>query len=128
MASFYADINSTEESIAVNSSNFDEKVVANETADSSDAESDQSDESIVGNEEFLKTIEDRDDITGVKCQAPYETEWSGRQYHNAMIMSVDTDEETTEASVFVKVLFLNPTLEEMKPCTYFLDGSCRFVA
>ena len=139
MASFYADIGSTASDTAqpkspqssCRLSNNDTASTVFDHDDSSDDESTSSfasNESAVLNDEFLKTIEDSDDITGVKCQAPYRTDWSGRQFHNAMIMSVNaTAEDDTDSheAIFVQVLFLNPTLEQMKPCPYFLDGKCR---
>ena len=147
MASFYADINAIDdtsvgkpESKDINGAilkseketDYEQTSGAKVTVceklqdfQNSDSDSDEFDL----NEEFLKTIEDLEDITGIRCQAPFETEWTGRQYHNAMIMSViDNTEEINESnqSLFVKVLFLNPTLLEMKPCPFYLDGKCRF--
>ncbi|XP_076809477.1 zinc finger CCCH-type with G patch domain-containing protein-like isoform X2 [Clavelina lepadiformis] len=93
--------------------------------------SDLSGENFNFNEDFLETIEDSDDITGVRCRAPFRTEWSGVQYHNAMIMDVinetnNSKKEYSDPKIFVKVLFLNPTLIEMKPCHFMLEGKCKF--
>nr|CAB3267944.1 zinc finger CCCH-type with G patch domain-containing protein-like [Phallusia mammillata] len=76
------------------------------------------------NEEFLDTIQNCDDISGTKCQAPFTTDWSGTSYHNAMIMNVI--ETLDNDDIQVKVLFLNPTSELMRLCPYLLDGKCRF--
>jgi len=137
MASFYADINSipTEDHSSsprskTSSLNTAEKSSVLPQDDSSDNESTSSSdskESLAYNDEFLRTIEDSDDVTGVKCQAPFKTDWTGRQFHNAMIMSViGSDDSDIQDSINVKVLFLNPTLEKMKPCPYFLDEKCRY--
>uniref|UniRef100_H2YVP6 Zinc finger CCCH-type with G patch domain-containing protein n=1 Tax=Ciona savignyi TaxID=51511 RepID=H2YVP6_CIOSA len=87
------------------------------------------------NDEFLTTIEHCDDVSGVKCRAPYTTEWSGAHHHNAMIMSVVTDDneleentpdDVTADDIIVKVLFLNPTMHAMMPCPYFLEDKCSY--
>nr|XP_002128291.3 zinc finger CCCH-type with G patch domain-containing protein-like isoform X1 [Ciona intestinalis] len=82
------------------------------------------------NEAFLSTIEDCDDISGVKCRAPYTTEWSGCHYHNAMIMNVVNDHQELEGKfpddIIVKVLFLNPTMASMMSCPYYLEDKCRY--
>jgi len=75
------------------------------------------------NEIFLKSIAEIEDLNGIKCQAPYETEWTGTQYHNAMVVTCDDHDEDKNV---VDVLFLNPLIEKMKPCPYYLEGSCRF--
>ena len=135
MAAFYADINScengniTEPTTTSYSKSPNHLAMKDDSSDSNSNCSIESDVDFIHNDEFLKTIEDSDDITGVKCQAPYETEWSGRQFHNAMIMSVvneETDHTVAQVAILVEVLFLNPTLEKMKPCPYFLDGKCRY--
>ena len=137
MASFYADINSctsASDPLTLPRNTNSSTTCANSTAipqdNSSDNEStysSDSNDSLAYNDEFLRTIEDSDDVSGVKCQAPYQTDWTGRQFHNAMIMSVDeASDSDTKGSLFVRVLFLNPTLENMKPCPYFLDEKCRY--
>lgn len=138
MASFYADISSSETTtISGNKENPQDTVTSNNEKSSqvpftSHKETKTFENSLneyndLGlNEDFLKTIEDLEDITGTRCQAPFETEWSGRQYHNAMISSVNSSEEQP-AAISVEVFFLNPTLLEMKPCPYYLDGKCRLV-
>lgn len=76
------------------------------------------------NDEFLDSIQNCEDISGTKCQAPVSNDWSGTSFHNAMIMSID--ESTNDDDVTVRVLFLNPTSEQMKICPYLLDAKCRY--
>lgn len=70
---------------------------------------------------------------GRKCSAPHTHSWGAIAHHNAMICGLDDttdyDEDDVElANVKVKVLFTNPTHREMLPCSYYLDGDCRFPA
>lgn len=64
------------------------------------------------------TNEDLQSLVGSKCSAPHTHKWGSKSHHNALICSVD--------GTTVKILFINPTHEEMIPCSYFLDGECRF--
>jgi G-patch domain/Zinc finger C-x8-C-x5-C-x3-H type (and similar) len=45
-------------------------------------------------------------------------------FHNAFI--ADIIEEDDDGEVFVKVFFLNPTSDDMKPCDFFFENSCTF--
>lgn len=70
-------------------------------------------------------------MIGSKCLAPHRHTWGSDGYYNAMICGLDNievDDPMDEASVSVLVLFTNPTHQEMVPCSYFLDGDCRFDA
>ncbi|EFN81050.1 zinc finger CCCH-type with G patch domain-containing protein [Harpegnathos saltator] len=74
-------------------------------------------------EEELKELE------GMKCKAPYGSNWCGTGYHNAMICSIyrNSNEKIKDIhDIKVRVFFLNPTHKEMIPCPYFLDGNCKF--
>lgn len=61
--------------------------------------------------------------------APYTHSWGSKAYHNAFVCSLD---ETAEDEIIdfdkikIKVMFTNPTHRDMVPCSYFLDGSCKF--
>ncbi|XP_071802092.1 zinc finger CCCH-type with G patch domain-containing protein-like [Asterias amurensis] len=68
--------------------------------------------------------EEEEDISGTKCSVDYVEEWGGRQRHNAVVMCVEPRVDGEEASL--RVLFCNPTSLSMKPCPYYLEGSCRF--
>ncbi|KAI4882019.1 hypothetical protein NFI96_000727 [Prochilodus magdalenae] len=68
--------------------------------------------------------EDEEDISGTKVRAPYHTSWGTLEYHNAMVVCPEEpDEEETQ----VRVLYLYPTHKSMKPCSFFLEGKCRFM-
>ena len=64
-----------------------------------------------------------DDVTGVRCQAPYRSEWLGTQYYNAMI-SATTGGDGERPLGGAEVLFLTPVCEKMKTCDYHLEGTC----
>uniref|UniRef100_A0A182SA81 Zinc finger CCCH-type with G patch domain-containing protein n=1 Tax=Anopheles maculatus TaxID=74869 RepID=A0A182SA81_9DIPT len=66
---------------------------------------------------------DFEGLLGSKCSAPHLHSWGSTAYHNAMVCSLDT---SSLADATAKVLFTNPTHREMIPCTYFLEGECRF--
>jgi len=71
------------------------------------------------NDEFLESLSEVDELSSVKCRAPYFTEWNGEQYHNAMISNVICEK-------CVSVLFLNPIMDKMRPCKYFLENDCSY--
>lgn len=66
---------------------------------------------------------------GKKFLAPYNS-WNGTAFHNAFVCSLDDetdyDENVSLDNIKIKVLFINPTHRDMVPCSYFLDGSCKF--
>lgn len=66
-------------------------------------------------------IDTKNEITGSKCSAPYTHSWGGKAYHNALIYQDDRSESGN-----VRVMFTNPTHQEMIPCSFYLDGHCRF--
>lgn len=67
------------------------------------------------------TNQDMQDLVGSKCSAPHTHKWGSKSHHNALICSVEEDDCTS-----VKVLFINPTHQEMVPCSYYLEGDCKF--
>ncbi|XP_045461357.1 zinc finger CCCH-type with G patch domain-containing protein isoform X2 [Harmonia axyridis] len=77
-----------------------------------------------------KSEEDEADLSGFKemegkmCKAPHTNKWGSKGYHNAMICSVipPNGENNTQ----VRVLFVNPTHEEMLPCPYYFETDCKF--
>ncbi|GCB66821.1 hypothetical protein scyTo_0013622 [Scyliorhinus torazame] len=64
------------------------------------------------------------EIGGTKVRAPYRPAWGPLQYHNAMVVGVES-EQTPEPRV--RVLWIHPTQRAMKPCPFYLSGSCRFL-
>ncbi|XP_022107941.1 zinc finger CCCH-type with G patch domain-containing protein-like [Acanthaster planci] len=69
--------------------------------------------------------EEEDDICGTKCSVDYMEEWGGRQRHNAVVLCVEPRNSLKEEAS-LRVLFCNPTSKSMRPCPYFLEGTCRF--
>ncbi|XP_072096562.1 zinc finger CCCH-type with G patch domain-containing protein [Mobula birostris] len=64
-----------------------------------------------------------EEISGTKVRAPYRTQWGPLQYHNAMIVGIESDEPPEPT---VRVLWIHPTQRAMKPCPFYLNGTCRF--
>lgn len=64
----------------------------------------------------------------MKCQAPHKHSWGAIAYHNALVCDViKTSESHSFNAIQVRVLFTNPTHQEMLPCPYFLeDSNCKF--
>ncbi|CAH1983273.1 unnamed protein product [Acanthoscelides obtectus] len=63
-------------------------------------------------------------IEGKKCRAPHKHQWGDTVYHNAMICSVISN--NNEDEIKVRVLFTNPTHQEMLPCPFYYDSDCKF--
>ncbi|XP_018574144.1 zinc finger CCCH-type with G patch domain-containing protein [Anoplophora glabripennis] len=74
-------------------------------------------------EPALKKLE-LNDIEGKKCRAPHKHQWGNIAYHNAMICSVEP--ESVDDEMMVRVLFINPTHQEMLPCPYYYESDCKF--
>lgn len=89
MTDFYSTIESagcsTELDNKVKDSESEQYIDAEKTPDEQDEEAVETSANDELNEDFLNSIESLSDISGIKCRAPYRTEWSGTQYHNAMI-------------------------------------------
>lgn len=63
----------------------------------------------------------------MKCQAPHKHTWGDITYHNALVCAVIKTENHSFNDIQVRVLFTNPTHQEMLPCPYFLeDSNCKF--
>lgn len=62
-------------------------------------------------------------LEGVKCKVPFHHEWSGLSYHNAIVIGSEIAEDD---SVNVQVVFMHPTSKKMKPCPYYLEGTCKY--
>lgn len=59
-----------------------------------------------------------------KCRAPFRIKGQLESYHNAFIADIISGESDEE--ILVKVLFLNPIFNSMKPCKHFLDDLCTY--
>ncbi|KDR13643.1 zinc finger CCCH-type with G patch domain-containing protein [Zootermopsis nevadensis] len=71
--------------------------------------------------------EDLDALQGMKCQAPHKHHWGDVSYHNALVCGVEpTSSIHSMDQIQVRVMFTNPTQQDMLPCPYFLEGDCRF--
>lgn len=81
-----------------------------------------------GSASTSETIEeDLKSLNGMKCQAPHKHHWGEISYHNALVCGTEsTGDISTLEEIQVRVMFINPTHQEMLPCPYFLDGECRF--
>ncbi|KAJ1529230.1 hypothetical protein ONE63_006033 [Megalurothrips usitatus] len=65
-------------------------------------------------------------LQGMKCQAPFSHGW-GTSYHNALVFHVEPADNITDMDqIKVRVMFTNPTDTKMVPCSYYLEGDCRF--
>ncbi|XP_071450225.1 zinc finger CCCH-type with G patch domain-containing protein [Hetaerina americana] len=67
-------------------------------------------------------------LEGMRCQVPHSHEWGETSYHNAIVSQVEPYEEGVSSvnQIQVRVIFVNPTHQEMLPCPYFLEGNCKF--
>uniref|UniRef100_UPI00398F497E zinc finger CCCH-type with G patch domain-containing protein n=1 Tax=Pristiophorus japonicus TaxID=55135 RepID=UPI00398F497E len=68
--------------------------------------------------------EEEGEIGGTKVRAPYRTSWGTLQYHNAMVVGMESGEPPEPT---VRVLWIHPTHRAMKPCPFYLTGTCRFL-
>ncbi|XP_015775085.1 PREDICTED: zinc finger CCCH-type with G patch domain-containing protein-like [Acropora digitifera] len=73
------------------------------------------------------SVDDEDDITGMKCRVAFTHHWGVVEHHNAMVFDLEAAESPDEKEEpKVRVLFMNPTHKSMVPCPYFLQSNCRF--
>ncbi|CAF0893753.1 unnamed protein product [Rotaria sordida] len=79
-------------------------------SDSSDDEDDEEAENSVVKE-----------IVGTKCSVKINCPISGLQRHNAVGLDIESIADNT-----VRVLFCQPTRLDLKPCSHFLNDTCRF--
>uniref|UniRef100_A0A8C4QEK1 Zinc finger CCCH-type with G patch domain-containing protein n=2 Tax=Eptatretus burgeri TaxID=7764 RepID=A0A8C4QEK1_EPTBU len=70
-----------------------------------------------------KEAMDDDSFCGVRCLAPYRNSRGALQFHHAMLSGRASGPEGVDA---VCVLFLFPTDRSLKPCSFYLEGRCRF--
>lgn len=89
------------------------------TVESTDSSSSSSSSSYGGSDNENENENDIDSVIGKKCSAPHTHLWGVQVYHNALICSVEREGQ-------IRVLFTNPTHKEMIPCSFYLDGHCKF--
>lgn len=68
-------------------------------------------------------------MVGDKCSAPHIHSWGAVTYHNAIICGIEDEagiDDEGNIDVKFRILFTNPTHIEMLPCSYYLEGNCRF--
>lgn len=68
-------------------------------------------------------------LPGTKCRAPFSREWGELSFHNAVVLSYHVEQETSPKSpedIKVSVMFCNPICNAMKPCSFYLEGKCKF--
>lgn len=86
-------------------------------------------------QKFTRLKSELNSMIGQKCVAPHTHTWGSIAYHNAFICGLDETTEYSEEhlicnddSIKIRILFTNPTHQEMIPCSYYLDGDCKFDA
>lgn len=81
--------------------------------------------------ETVAKINDKElsNLVGTKCSAPFSCSMYGNKtFHNAFICNVDQQETESLNKLMVRVLYINPIQQNMIPCSYFLDNTCKFEA
>lgn len=126
LALFYAELSENDSDFMKKDKLLENVNTNSGTSSITDIASNDSTAHNIADNRFLLHILEQSDITGIKCQAPFTTEWLGAQYHNAMISNVHEINDGNIYNTQVDVLFLNPAMDKMKPCPYFLDEKCRF--
>ncbi|CAF2911650.1 unnamed protein product [Rotaria sp. Silwood2] len=61
------------------------------------------------------------EIVGTNCSVKINCPISGLQRHNAVVLGIESIADNT-----VRVLFCQPTRLDFKPCSHFLNDTCRF--
>ncbi|XP_011191548.1 zinc finger CCCH-type with G patch domain-containing protein [Zeugodacus cucurbitae] len=70
-----------------------------------------------------------EDMVGKKCTAPHQHTWGSVSYHNAIVCGIEDTanmDSNGQLKARLRVLFTNPTHREMLPCSFYLEGECRF--
>lgn len=67
-----------------------------------------------------------DHLEGSKVRAPFSKDWGQMEYHNAIVLSVEAADIAHVDDIRVNVMFTHPTTPSMKPCSFFLEGHCKF--
>ncbi|XP_064457349.1 zinc finger CCCH-type with G patch domain-containing protein-like [Ornithodoros turicata] len=67
-------------------------------------------------------------LEGSQVRVPFSRDWAHTDYHNAVVLSVDSDSIRGIDNISVTVMFTHPQSAAMKPCSFFLEGHCKFSA
>lgn len=98
--------------------------------------------------------DEQDEVIGMQCRGPLKEvcedepctigcgkwvwlplqSWGGESYHNAIILCMEASNPQVEEPLSfptpddprVRILFTHPLYDAMKPCSYFLEGACKF--
>ncbi|XP_050052165.1 zinc finger CCCH-type with G patch domain-containing protein isoform X1 [Dermacentor andersoni] len=91
------------------------------------ASSEHQDQAATAVEDHSKELAELvDHLEGSKVRAPFSKDWGQMSYHSAIVLSVDASDITHVDDIKVNVMFTHPTVSAMKPCSFFLEGRCKF--
>lgn len=65
-------------------------------------------------------------LEGSKVRVPFSRDWGHTDYHNAVVLSVEAESVERIDDIKLTVMFTHPTAASMKPCSFFLEGHCKF--
>ncbi|CAG2107162.1 unnamed protein product [Medioppia subpectinata] len=84
----------------------------------------------IGND--LSLNESLSELNGKECRVPLSEANGSVRYHNAIIMTIDGDDDTPNATDIsdtkVRVFFTYPLNNRMLSCPHYLSAKCRFAA
>ncbi|KAL1441414.1 hypothetical protein MTO96_001054 [Rhipicephalus appendiculatus] len=91
------------------------------------ASSEPQDQAMTAAEDHSKELAELvDHLEGSNVKAPFSKDWGQMSYHSAVVLSVDASDITHVDDIKVNVMFTHPTVSAMKPCSFFLEGRCKF--
>ncbi|CAG7815094.1 unnamed protein product, partial [Allacma fusca] len=65
-------------------------------------------------------------LEGMKCKAPHEHHWGQIGYYNAVVLNVEDNQCESLDTILVRVVFIQPVVENMQPCPFYMENRCRF--
>ncbi|CAF4793458.1 unnamed protein product [Rotaria sp. Silwood1] len=96
-------------------------VTLSSDSDSSDDEEDEDDDDDDDDDEEQAENPIVKEIVGTNCSVKINCPITGLQRHNAVVLGIEFIADNT-----VRVLFCQPTRLDFKPCSHFLNDTCRF--
>lgn len=91
------------------------------------ASSDPHEPAVTATEDHSKELAELvDHLEGSNVKAPFSKDWGQMSYHSAVVLSVNASDITHVDDIKVNVMFTHPTVAAMKPCSFFLEGRCKF--